>query len=297
MVHQLTNNFFTGFFFSRLRGTPLLATWLAWVRDVFWSNVLTIPLAIILTTLYLRVHPVGLLAFLVSLPFQRQALRLYVERRSIYAQAVDALVVATDVNFPQAKGHARRVADTATAICREMGLPDTVTETVELGALLHDVGMIGLDDLLENLANLTEEEKGKLRDHVLIGADIARELPRPDIAQIVLLHHEHYDGSGYPRGLRGEGIPLGARIVAVAEVYESMVVGGFPYARPRPPAEVLRAIGQGAGTAFDPRVVQAFTRAVASGALAGLARSRDQQGEIGTPAEQPLPAATREPVP
>jgi len=260
LVDRVANSFFVGFFRSRLRQTSLFPTWAGLALDLLWSNILSAPLAVLLAVLYLRVHPLVLLFFIVSLPFQRQALKLYFSRSQLYAQVVDALVIATDVNFPRAKGHARRVAELSVAIAREMHLADPAVEAIQVAALLHDVGMIGLDDLLERFANLSREESNRLKEHVLVGAEIARELPRRDIAYMVLSHHEHFDGSGYPRGLKGKEIPLGARILAVAETYESITSGYPPYQSNHAPEEALQFIRDQAGRLFDPEVVQAFLR-------------------------------------
>src|SRR3990170_6416004 len=199
LVHQASNNFFVAFYFSQLRRVPLFSTWITDVGDFLWSNLLTLPTAALLTVLYVTVHPLTLLLWLVSLPLQRRALLLYLQQRRLHSQAIDALTVALDADFPQGRGHSRKVADTAVAIARQLSLADAVVEAIELGALMHDVGMIGLDDLLKaGASNIHEREA--FHAHVRIGAEIVRELPRRDISQIVLRHHERFDGGGYPDG-------------------------------------------------------------------------------------------------
>ena len=267
LVHQASNNFFVAFYFSRLRNVPLISTWITDVRDFLWSNILTLPTAALLTILYVSVHPLTLLIYLASLPLQRRALQLYLQQRRLHSQAIDALTVAIDADFPQGRGHSRKVADTAVAIARQLSLADAVVEAIELGALMHDVGMIGLDDLLKaGASNIHEREA--FHAHVRIGAEIVRELPRRDISQIVLRHHERFDGGGYPDGLAGAEIPKAARIVSLAEVFESMRAGGFPYNETGVPfVEAVDAIKREAGHAFDPEVVAAFLDAVAEGTI------------------------------
>jgi putative nucleotidyltransferase with HDIG domain len=261
LAHQVANNFFVAYGSSRWRGTPFLSTWLQGVRDLLWSNLLSIPTAILLAVLYVNLHYTTLVAYLALLPLQWQALRLYIKRRQLYAQIVDGLVVATDANFPLARGHARRVSDLAVAIAREMRLSETAVESVQFSALLHDVGMIGKDDVLDRPV-LTPEDTESLLEHVRVGAEIARELPRKDIANAILHHHEAYDGSGYPEGLSGEAIPLTARIVAVAEAADSMASGIFPYTTVLPASAIASHISAGRGKAFDPDVVDGFLRVV-----------------------------------
>jgi len=227
-------------------------------KDSLSSNLLTVPSAALLAILYVFVHPVTLLLYLISLPAQRWAIQLYLQQKQIYKQAIDSLVLAIDVNFPQGAGHSKRVADLAAALARKMRLPDPDVEAIELGGLLHDVGMIGLEEFFDPVNQLDLSVTERIRQHVLMGAEIAAELPRRDVSKIVLHHHENFDGSGYPQGLKGAQIPVGARIVAVAEAFESMLAGGFPYQDRSSSGEATDAIRRQIGQAFDPRVVDAF---------------------------------------
>lgn len=268
IVNQLANNFFVALGVSRWRGTPFVNTWVLGVRDLFWPNLLSVPTAFVLATLYVRVHYAVTLVYLGLLPFQWLILRLYVRRQQLYTQIVDGLVIAADVNFPLAQGHARRVADLAVSLARDMRLSEAVVESVQFAALLHDIGMIGKDDLLDRPV-LTPEQAESLRDHVKVGAEIARELPRTEIATAILHHHERYDGTGYPNGLKGDAIPLGARIIGVAEVVDSMHFGMFPYGAPAPLGSILAHVKADRGLAFDPEVVDALARVLAADHIVG----------------------------
>jgi response regulator RpfG family c-di-GMP phosphodiesterase len=118
--------------------------------------------------------------------------------------------------------------------------------------------MIGVDGAEATLGGW----EMSVRRHVVLGSEVAGELRRKDVQEIVLLHHERFDGTGYPRGLSGDRIPLGARIVAVAEAYDSLVSGGLPHRTALTPAQALREIQAASGTAFDPAVVRAFASVV-----------------------------------
>lgn len=279
LAFHMANYFFVGYGVSRVRGTPFLSTWLNAVSALFWPNLLSIPTAMLLAILYTRLHHSSILVYLILLPLQWSALRLYVRRRELYAQIVDGLVVATDVSFPLGRGHARRVANIAVGIAREMRLSEAMVESIQFASLLHDVGMIGKDDMLERSVVSAEDAEG-LQDHVRVGAEIARELPRKEIANTILRHHERFDGSGYPGGLRGEAIPLGARILSVAEAVDSMVSGAFPYSSPIPASTVVSMIESEKRLAFDPDVVDAFIRTLERGAVCADA--------TGTQAEESL---------
>lgn len=265
LTFQLVNNFLVAFYFNRLRGTPLISTWLSDVRDLLVSNMLSIPTAALLAVLYTTVGPMILLVYLVSLPLQRRAHLLYFQQKRINDQAIDSLVLAIDANFPQGKGHSRRVANVSAAIAREMGLPPHLVDAIELGGLLHDVGLIGIDSPVETETGEVMSER--FREHTRIGADLVRDLPRKEIGGIVLHHHEKYDGTGYPQGLRGDAIPIGARIVAVAEVFDSLMVGGLERRTGLSLPAVLATLTSEAAMSFDPRVVEALVSVVNAGGV------------------------------
>lgn len=261
LVHQLANNFFVSFAISRARHRPFLDTWLVGVRALLLPNLTNIPTAVLLAILYTRVHYLAALVYLPLLPLQWRALDLYLKRRRLYTQIVDSLIVAMDVNFPLGRGHARGVADMAVAIAREMRLGESSVESIEFAALLHDVGLIGKDELLEKSV-LDVEDVRELDGHVRVGAEIASGLARRDIALLILSHHEKYDGSGYPNGLAGERIPLGARIIGLAEVVDSMLRGLYPFRARTGWRDIVQYVTSEKGKSLDPQVVEAFERLV-----------------------------------
>lgn len=256
-VLQVSNNSFVSWFHSWFRKTPFWGSWIARLKDGLWPNFLSVPTAALLVMLFVSVHPLTLLLFMALFPAQKWANELYVQHRRIFGQAIESLVVAIDANFPQGKGHSRRVANMAVATARQLGLADSVVDGVEIGALVHDVGMIGLEELVESD---DRDVAARLLEHVRIGAEVAREIPRRDVGEIVLCHHENFDGTGY-MGLRGRQIPIGARIVALAEAVESMIHAGMSSSDGSIDETVIKQIRDGAGKLFDPRVVDALLEA------------------------------------
>jgi len=257
LVFQAGNNLLISWYFGWLRGTPFLRSWVFEVKDYLWGNLLTVPTAALLVILYITVSPLTLLFYLASLPAQRWAIQLYLQQRRLFDQAIDSLVVAVDANFPQGKGHSRRVADIAVSTARQLGLADSIIDGIEIGALVHDVGMIGLEELAESDGR---SDSAKTLEHVRLGAEVAREFPRRDVSEIVLYHHEHFDGTGYLR-VGGRKIPIGARIVAFAEAVESIIREGSPSPAHVLNEAVVEKIREGAGKLFDPRVADAFLKA------------------------------------
>lgn len=163
-------------------------------------------------------------------------------------------------------GHIERLSQYACALGERLGLGDTDLTALRYGALLHDVGKIGIDEtIIRKPGPLTPEEFAIMQKHPLIGERIVAPLRlAPRVAPIVRSHHERWDGKGYPDGLAGENIPLGARVVAVLDAYDAMTTQR-PYNRILSPAQALQQLRMAAGTIWDPQVVEAFAGWVDAG--------------------------------
>lgn len=170
--------------------------------------------------------------------------------------ALQGLVEILDLHERDGRGHATRVARLAVSMADEMGFDDAELAVMEHGALLHDIGKLDMPaSILSKPAPLDEYEWRVMRTHPKVGYDLLRNQPRfADAAEIVLSHHEAWDGGGYPRGLERHRIPLAARILAVADAYDSMT---HPHTqRPAmPPVLAIEEIGRCSGRQFDPRCV------------------------------------------
>ena len=175
--------------------------------------------------------------------------------------AVDSLIAMLQLHEKDGRGHATRVARLAVALADELGVDDDAISELECGAMLHDVGKLDMPaEILSKPAPLTDEEWKVMRTHPQVGYDLVKKLPRfSGCAEIVLAHHEAYDGSGYPNGLKGTEIPLGARILTIADSYDSMT---HPHTqRPPMPAEMaVREIQRCSGSQFDPDAAAALGR-------------------------------------
>ena len=187
------------------------------------------------------------------------------ESRAAYLGAIRALAAALDARDPYTAGHSERVSAFSVLIGREMHLGDSDLDVLRLGALLHDIGKIGLaDDVLRKASSLTAEEYEQIKRHPALGARILRQVPflAPHLP-IVELHHERPDGRGYPFGLRGEDIPLAARIVHVADAYDAMT-SARAYRPARARSEAVIELERNAGTQFDHASVDALLSALPS---------------------------------
>jgi putative nucleotidyltransferase with HDIG domain len=185
------------------------------------------------------------------------------ETRSAYVGAIRALALALDARDPYTAGHSERVSALSVAVGRQLRLSEDDLEILRLGALLHDIGKIGISDaVLRKPGPLTAEELETIKEHPGVGARILRSVPflAPHIP-IVELHHERPDGQGYPHRLRGDEIPLLARIVHVADAFDAMT-SARAYRPARGSAEALRELWRHAGSQFDVEVVQALAAAL-----------------------------------
>jgi putative nucleotidyltransferase with HDIG domain len=185
------------------------------------------------------------------------------QTEAAYTGAIRALATALDARDPYTAGHSERVSVVSVAIGRALNLSDDDIEVIRLGALLHDIGKIGVpDEVLRKPGPLTPAEFEAIRLHPVLGARILRSVPflARHIA-IVELHHERPDGRGYPKGLRGDDIPLAARIVHVADAYDA-ITSARAYRGARPAADALRELWRCAGTEFHAEIVGALAMAL-----------------------------------
>jgi diguanylate cyclase (GGDEF)-like protein/putative nucleotidyltransferase with HDIG domain len=178
--------------------------------------------------------------------------------------AVAALALAIEAKDARTRSHCERVAKLAADLAQRMRLTDADVESVRRAALMHDVGKIGMpDELLQKPDALTPAEFEVMKHHPALGYRIVRSAGLGDTeAQWVLHHHEHFDGSGYPHGLSGNEIPLGSRIILVADAFDAMTVDR-PYRRARPDADAVAELRRCAGAEFDAAVVEVLAALVA----------------------------------
>jgi HD-GYP domain-containing protein (c-di-GMP phosphodiesterase class II) len=185
--------------------------------------------------------------------------RMLAREREAALGTVSSLARAIEARDRHTGAHIERVREYSVAVARQVGLGDDDLWRIGVGALLHDLGKIGVPDaVLNKRGALTAAETQVMRRHPVIGASLLEADPALAVAQpAVVYHHERWDGSGYPYGLSGERIPLEGRIVAVADAYDAMTEDR-PYRARLSPARALETIATGIGTQFDPDVARAF---------------------------------------
>ena len=220
---------------------------LAWETD-------GVGLALAVVTAFLAVSGIA-----AARQLRRRRAQIDVPASEVYLATIEALVRAIDAREERAPSHVRRVQFYAVALARAVGLPDTELQSVRLAALLHDIGMLAVPEhILSKPAPLTAEEFEKIRRHPRVGADLLERVPYPHpVAPLVRSHHERWDGMGYPDGLSGDQIPIGARILGLAEVFDALTTDR-PYHKAMSREAAVQLLRQEAGTGVDPALVDRF---------------------------------------
>ena len=207
------------------------------------------------------------------------------ENRDLFLNSIQMLAGAVDEKDPYTRGHSDRVTRYSVMIARELGLPETMVETVRISAQLHDVGKIGIEDrILKKPGALTPEEFEIMKTHTTKGANILRGVPQlTEMLPGIELHHESLDGRGYPRGLKGDEIPQLPRIIAVADTFDAITTNR-PYQQAHEPVDALAILHKLAGKRLDEKAVAAFTAVF-------------ERGEIRVPRKVPAMAPPMVPDP
>ncbi|MBB6049678.1 sensor domain-containing diguanylate cyclase/phosphohydrolase [Armatimonas rosea] len=270
LAFYLVNTGFVSLILGAVLGQQTTKVWqekFLWTAPSYFVGALTATLAAVLQQRYLLIViscgiPVGYLTFRSYKIYSDQAeqmLRGKEELADLYLATIKSLALAIDAKDAYTHQHILRVQHYAMAIARQLGLTGAELEGVNTGALLHDIGKLGVPEyVLLKPGKLTPEEFDKIKQHPRIGADILADIPFPwPVLPGVKYHHEKWNGMGYPEGLKGEEIPFQARILAVADVYDALTSnrsyrGAWEHSR------AVKTIREDSGIHFDPVVVEAF---------------------------------------
>lgn len=244
-----------------------VSAWRTWQRTYLWTTITHlvgfVPLGAIIAVIFMHIGIPGVGLFLIPLMLARYSFQLYTDMRKVHFDTVRALTSAIDASDPYTRGHSERVTYYSVAMARTMRLSERRIQALEYAGFLHDMGKIGINhDILAKTGSLTEDEWQAMREHPAIGARIVSDLDfLKGAREVVLYHHERYDGKGYPEGLAGEQIPLEARITKVADAFDAMM-SDRPYRAALGLDKAINELERGKGTEFDPAAVEAFVELV-----------------------------------
>jgi putative nucleotidyltransferase with HDIG domain len=199
---------------------------------------------------------------------------LYEEKRNTFLETAEALADAIDKRDPYTGGHTKRVTSYSLAIAKYLNLDPSETENLKLAAILHDIGKIGIpDNVLRKKGKLTDEEFDSIKKHPIFGYEIMSHIKSlRDVIPGMRSHHERPDGKGYPDRLKGEKIPLIARIISIADTFDAMT-SDRPYRKGLTDDEALKEVKRCAGTQFDPVLVKTFLKAYRKGEISSARRA------------------------
>ncbi|MCK5240843.1 GAF domain-containing protein [bacterium] len=190
-----------------------------------------------------------------------QNANLYNKLKRSYHSIVQVISDMVDAREPYTRGHSERVSSYSATIAEQMQLPRDEVERIKMAGLLHDIGKIGIsENILLKPAKLGAKEYSAMQRHSEIGVQIIENVEFPwEIKDLILHHHEHFDGNGYPAGIKGEAIPLGSKIIAICDAFD-VITSVRSYHAPKTPWDAFRIIRKAAGTQFDPQVTDAFEK-------------------------------------
>lgn len=266
-VYFLCNSIFVSTVVGLTTGPSIWRQWQRIFLDGMMHHLSFIALGTLVAVVYLSAGPIGLILFAIPFMVARHSFKLYVEIRTDLKDFVRALSEVLEEVDPYTRQHSVRVSEYSIRIARGLKLGEREVDEIEYAALVHDLGKIGPhhQHILRKPGSLSHEEQRTLRGHPAAGAAIVkrvRALSRA--AEIVRSHHERPDGRGYPFGLMTRDVPIGARILNVADAFDAMT-SDRPYRRALSVESALRELKQGAGTQFDADVVGCLLRLESQG--------------------------------
>lgn len=226
-------------------------------------DLLASSLAVLLVFLYVKLQLVGLTLLILPLFLVRQLYQMNLQLQAELEEKLELMVKAMEARDPYTSGHSRRVAEYATALARDLGLNAREVDVIKRAALLHDVGKIYEEfaPILRKASKLSAEERIVMRSHVVRSAELVGTVARlrGKVLEAIRHHHENFDGSGYPDGLAGDQIPIGARIIMVADTVDAMTTDR-PYRKALTWEQALAELTKLSGQQFDPKLVEVLSR-------------------------------------
>jgi putative nucleotidyltransferase with HDIG domain len=256
LTFLLVNTLIMTFLIITLSGGKFLYIW----SDNFKGTIVNVMavglLGVIVAIAYENYGAGAVVLFFIPLMLSRYSFKLYVDMRKNYYDTVKALINAIEAKDPYTSGHANRVGEYSVAIAQEINLTAKQIEIIKNAALLHDIGKIGIDDrILNKQERLSELELEVIKNHPSIGYDIIKDIGfLKDVMNIVKHHHEKWDGSGYPMGLKGSEIPIETTILTISDSYDAMTTDR-PYRKALSSEEAIKELLKYSGTQFNPEII------------------------------------------
>ena len=262
LVFSLTNSVCVAAAVGIVSSRPTWAVWKENTLSAIPYDFLSLPVILFFVWIYTQYGVVGAFVLAVPLLGLRQLYKVNWQLEQTNRELLELMVAAIEARDPYTSGHSRRVAEKAKVIARAVGLRDKEIERIAAAALLHDVGKIHevFGPILSKPGRLTPEEQVIMRTHPVKSAELAGTVTQlTDVVPLIRHHHENWDGSGYPDGLKGDAIPLGSRIIMFADTIDAMTTDR-PYRAALDATSVRKELLRFRGTQFDPQMCDALLR-------------------------------------
>ena len=262
LVFFATNSMCVSIVLGLVRGKSSWVVWREIALGALPYDFLSLPVILFFVWIYTEHDVVGAFVLAVPLLGLRQLYKVNWQLEQTNRELLELMVAAIEARDPYTSGHSRRVAEKARLISRAVGLRERETERVVAAALLHDVGKIHevFGPILSKPGRLTAEEQVIMRTHPVKSAELAGTVTQlRDVVPLIRHHHENWDGTGYPDGLKGDAIPLGSRIIMFADTIDAMTTDR-PYRAALDPTAVRKELLRFRGTQFDPQICDALLR-------------------------------------
>lgn len=264
-------------------GASIVDTWRRLVGGSLLYDFVSGPVALLLAVLYVKLDLIGVLLVTVPLFLVRHVYHVNIRLERVNSELLQLMVKAIEARDPYTSGHSLRVSKLARAMAQELGFSSRRVEQIATAALLHDVGKIYQEfaPILRKEGRLTTAEQQMMQSHPVRSAELVSTIStmRGEVEAAVRHHHESYSGTGYPDGLMGEEIPVGSRIIAIADTVDAMTTDR-PYRAALPYSQVVKELQAFRGKQFDPSLVDLFCT---SGRIQGIVDSHLRRGEVPKP--------------
>ncbi|MCT4542034.1 MAG: HD-GYP domain-containing protein [Vallitalea sp.] len=259
LICEVLNSFLVAIMINLMNGSNILETFLNNIKGIVPSLLGIGSFAIIMALADLKYGKGVVVLFFVPLLVARYSFKLYFDSQAKSMETIHALNDALEVKDAYTGGHASRVEDYAVKLAKSTGMKKKEVEKIRTAALLHDIGKIGIPDtILNKQGKLTNEEYIIIKEHPVMGARILGNVDSlKEISTIIKYHHERYDGTGYPEGLKGDEIPFESSILAIADSFDAMTTDR-PYRKAMGIYEALEQLQENKGSQFNPSLVEEF---------------------------------------
>jgi putative nucleotidyltransferase with HDIG domain len=263
-VFYIINTFIISIVYSITSKKGVIYSFLSNFKLVLLNTFVMTPFGILLAYLFNLYSYGGVMLLLVPIILTRYTFSLYIQTKSQYVETVDALMLAMEARDKYTEGHSKRVAEISSSIAKQLKYNDWKIEQLNMAAMLHDVGKIGIDDhILNKPGKLTKEEFDTIKTHPQIGYNILKDIKNLEsILPIVRNHHERYDGCGYPDGKKANELSLDVFIIQLADSIDAMSTDR-PYRKALHTDEVIEEVKKHTGSQFHPKVVEAYFKVLA----------------------------------